>query len=381
MTALFTAQNQKAVNDIEVSIQKIISTARVLGRETTQAEKNQIAALEVAQEYYEEIALQQQLRNFRLGEATNLLKRMNDVLSLQDKLSNLGFSGGIFDIFRDMADSYYEDGLGFLTTQVQADFANLADFMTEGGLFNPDDLGLGQAAIDNAIGSLNTLVDAVTDAYNRQKRVIEDRYKTELDAIKSSHSDRWATIDYTNKLAEAENRVLASRRLLMGLALSGVSKGVMDQTEADLKKLQQERQKIIEDQAVKKAEDQMKIDMDRELLAIQTELTTTLSTLGVSLQTYSNVLLQNTEPQVVLQTILSANSDAVGLHTEAIVESTATTGDLITSNGHVVDAINDLILVFRPGLTTPTGTPSNNTTGLERPTGKGGMDTTQFVGM
>jgi TP901 family phage tail tape measure protein len=377
----FEEQNNMAKDRLRESIARIKGTAFALGRDMTPQELAQVEAYEIMIDYYDKLAVREQLRNFRLGEATNLLKRMNDVLSLQDKLSNLGFSGGIFDIFRDMADSYYEDGLGFLTTQVQADFANLADFMTQGGLFNPDDLGLGQAAIDNAIGSLNTLVDAVTDAYNRQRRVIEDRYKTELDAIKSSHSDRWATIDYTNKLAEAENRVLASRRLLMGLALSGVSKGVMDQTEADLKKLQQERQKIIEDQAVKKAEDQMKIDMDRELLAIQTELTTTLSTLGVNLQTYSNVLLQNTEPQVVLQTILSANSDTVGLNTEAIVESTATTGDLITSNGHVVDAINDLILVFRPGLTTPTGTPSNNTTGLERPTGKGGMDTTQFVGM
>jgi TP901 family phage tail tape measure protein len=271
MTALFTAQNQKAVNDIEVSIQKIISTARVLGRETTQTEKNQIAALEVAQEYYEEIALQQQLRNFRLAEGKALLEDMNNLLSMQQKLMDLGFEGNpIFDIFSQMLDNYESEGLGFFIKQVDTDMAAVREIMND--IDNPDTIGRSKAAVEQAMQSLGALIDGVTAAYARQKKQIEDRYKSEIDAIKDGHSERFATLDYTNKLAEAEQKIIEARRTLAGLAISGVSKGTLEQSQKDLKKLQQERQRIIEDKMVEKAEKELEKKMNDELVEVQKEL-------------------------------------------------------------------------------------------------------------
>jgi polyhydroxyalkanoate synthesis regulator phasin len=303
----FDKQNQNAIGKINEAIEKIRGTARALGRDLTEQEAMRIEAYEIMIDYYDILATQEQLRNFRLTTARDLLKQMNDILSMQQKLSDLGLSGGIFDILNQMADNYYSEGLGFLVAQVQTDLDNLDRYLGDDGFFNPDSLGIAEGAIQNAMNSLNELIDAVTAAYARQKKVIEDRYKGEIDAIKQSHSDRWSVIDYTDKLAEAEDKILQARRRLMGMAISGVSKGVLDQTEKDLKKLQQERQKIIEEQMVKKAEEDLKKEMDKELLRIQTELAATLTQFSDELEKYQNVLLRVLEGEVIPDTELGGD--------------------------------------------------------------------------
>jgi hypothetical protein len=300
----FDKQNQNAIGKINEAIEKIRGTARALGRDLTEQEAMRIEAYEIMIDYYDILATQEQLRNFRLTTARDLLKQMNDILSMQQRLSDLGLSGGIFDILNQMADNYYSEGLGFLIEQVQTDLDNLDRYLGDDGFFNPDSLGIAEGAIQNAMNSLNELIDAVTAAYARQKKVIEDRYKGEIDAIKQSHSDRWSLIDYTDRLAEAEDKILQARRRLMGMAISGVSKGVLDQTEKDLKKLQQERQKIIEEQMVKKAEEDLKKEMDKELLRIQTELAGVLTQFSDELEKYQNVLLRVLEGEVIPDTEL-----------------------------------------------------------------------------
>jgi hypothetical protein len=278
---------------------------------------------------------------------------MNNILSLQQNLADLGFSGGIFDIFTDMAQQYETAGLGFLTKQVEADFAALGQFLNDDGLFEADELGLSQAAVENAMSTLTQLVDAVTAAYNRQKKAIEERYRAEIDAIKNSHSERWAMIDYTDKLAEAEDRILQSRRKLMGLAISGVSSSTLEQAEKDLKKLQQERQRIIEEQMISKAEKELEARMNEELIEAQRELGEILEGLGESLSEYQDILQDifreyigpgetpitggggADSPNIIDRTVLMDVNATMLTNTETIV-------DLIASNSGLTSAIIDL---------------------------------------
>jgi hypothetical protein len=81
-------------------------------------------------------------------------------------------------------------------------------------------------------------------SYERQKKVVEERYKEEIDAIKSSNDEKWKAIEYGDKLIEMEEQVANSRRMLLGLSLSGASSGSLQEAQKELQKIQKERQKI-----------------------------------------------------------------------------------------------------------------------------------------
>ena len=293
---VITEANQRAINDINERIAVIRGTADALDRDPTDAELEEIAALEIILKYYEDIAVEEALRNFRLNEAKELLKQSTDLLSLQQKLMDLNVDFGLIDMLESMAQSYHTDGMGYLITQMTADLDALNEFMDD-GFFNPDDLGRGEAAIQTALGTFTQLIDAVTAAYQRQKKEVEERYKAEIDAIKKAHSEKWTEIDFTNKLAEAEEKILEARRKLMGFAISGVSRGTLEQAQKDLQKLQLERQKMIEDKAVQKAEKDLEMKMNDELIKIQQQLTNVLNDLIEEMQELSNVFLQMTEAE------------------------------------------------------------------------------------
>jgi hypothetical protein len=288
----FDTQNAAAIVKIQESISKIRSTATALGRNLSDQENMRIDAYLLMIDYYNKLATEEQLRNFRLSTARDLLKQMNDTLSIQQKLLDLGLSGGIFDIFTEMVDNYKTEGLGFLIQQVEVDLDALDELLGDDGFFDPDNLDMSETAIRNSMSSLTELIDSVSASYATQKKIVEDRYKSEIEAIKKSHSDRWSTIDYTNKLGEAEDKILEARRKLMGLAISGVSRGTLEQSQKELKKLQEERQKIIEQQMVEEATKQMETDMDRELIATQQQLTAVLNTLIVEMNTLRNAFLR-----------------------------------------------------------------------------------------
>jgi TP901 family phage tail tape measure protein len=312
VTAFFDKQNDETIKQIENSIEIIRRAAEerqyLGGVGLTMAERQEIEGLEIMIEYYEEIAIQEQLRNYRLQKASELLKEMNNLLSLQQKLADLGIGGPLIDMLDQIADQSYTAALGSLIEQFNADMKTLTTISSEEGatnfieivdgeyFFNPDEMGRGQALVENVLNSFTQLIDGVTAAYNRQKKEIEQRYKAEQDAIKTSHADRWSQIDYVNKLAEAENKIIEGRRRLAGLVLSGISRGTLEQAQKDLKKLQEERQKIIEEQMVDKATKEIEKQMDEELIAVQQELTYVLDKLIAEMEKYRNVLTETTNP-------------------------------------------------------------------------------------
>jgi hypothetical protein len=124
---------------------------------------------------------------------------------------------------------------------------------------------------------------------------IEERYKTEMNAIKKGHDERWAAIDYANKLLDIEEQVLNARLKLAGLSISGVTKGTLEQARKDLKKIQEEQQKLIEKEAVDRATKELEQQMQNELMVIQTQLRESLDYLGAEIQKYAFVLTETTE--------------------------------------------------------------------------------------
>jgi TP901 family phage tail tape measure protein len=368
----FEAQNSLIKDQIQESIEKIKGAAFALERLPNAIEQQQIQGLEYLIVLYDTISVHEQLRNFRLAEAEQILKRMNDTLSLQEKFSALGLTGGVFDMFTEMADQYYNEGLGWLITQVEDDLALLDEQFNEDGFFiDPENLGLGQAAIDNAMNSLTRLIDGVTAAYNRQKKEIEERYKTEISAIKEGNSERWSQIDYTNKLAEAEEKIIDARRKLMGLAISGVSRGTLEQSQKELKKLQEERQKMIEQKMVDEATKQMEIDMDKELIATQQQLTSVLDSLIEKMDLLRNVFLRNEEPVVEAENLDGPSERFIfePPAQEALDNVTISNNEVVKTNIRLIDSIDHLASVM--GHPTPQPTP---TTG-----GGGGGNVTERV--
>jgi hypothetical protein len=295
--ALFLEQakaGRAAIEEAKALIEKQRTTIGQDGtitiRAYTDLELRQLAAFDFMLEYYDELSVQEQLRNFRLGTAVSLLKEMNNILSLQENLSNLGISGDVLDILSNVAKLYEQEGIGFLVKQLEVDFAKIDDLLDENGLFSPDELITSQEIVERAMSTLNELVNAVTASYNRQKRAIEERYSAEINALKEAHSERWRAIEFTDRLAEAENKILTARRKLMGLAISGASRGSMEDAEKDLKKLQQERQKIIEDEMARKAEKELEGKMNDKLIEVQKELASVITDFTSQLAGYQTIL-------------------------------------------------------------------------------------------
>jgi TP901 family phage tail tape measure protein len=386
LETFFEAQNSLIRDQIRESIKKIEGAAFALNRLPNAIEEQQILGLEYLIVLYDTISVHEQLRNFRLAEAEQILKRMNDTLSLQEKFSALGLTGGVFDMFTEMADQYYNEGLGWLITQVEDDLALLNDQFNEDGFFmDPENLGLGQAAIDNAMNSLTRLIDGVTAAYNRQKKEIEERYKTEISAIKDGNSERWSQIDYTNKLGEAEEKIIDARRKLMGLAISGVSRGTLEQSQKELKKLQEERQKMIEQKMVDEATKQMEIDMDKELIKTQQQLTSVLDSLIEEMNLLRNVFLRNEAPIVdpgdgpfvedKKQTFVFEPPAQAALDNVTISNN-----EVVKTNIRLIDSIDHLASVMgrpTPQPTPTTGGGGGNSSGVPTPrsggAGSGGL--------
>jgi hypothetical protein len=70
-----------------------------------------------------------------------------------------------------------------------------------------------------------------------------------------------------------------------------------------LKKLQEERQRIVEERAVEESKRKMEIDLEMELIKVQKELTGVLDTLIGTMDGLRNVITQNTDaikPDVII---------------------------------------------------------------------------------
>ena len=350
LTQFFDAQNKKVTDQIKESIALIEETSNakaILGTLTPDQKKlydQQIEAYELMLNYYEKLATAEQLRNYRLAKAKDILKEMNDLLSLQEKLLNLGISSPFLQILDQMADTSYLDAIGFFTQQVATDLLKLEEYKDASGFFDPDKdtYGMAEDSVRKAIESFGQLIDAVTAAYNRQKKAVEERYKTEISAIKDSHSERWSQIDFTNKLAEAEEKILEARRTLMGFAISGVSRGTLEQAQKDLKKLQEERQKIIEQEMIDEATEQLDRQMQQELIQVQRSLTAVLDDLILEMEDLGKIFNLTENPGFVpnadnLPTILFAPAAQ-----QSLDQVTDSNNRLIGSNDRLRQSVDKL---------------------------------------
>jgi hypothetical protein len=195
------------------------------------AAKEQVTSLELMSSYYEDIVGFETLREFRMKQVTGYMKEMNDLMKLQQSLLDLGAAedSPFVNTLNEMVDSLDRLARIKIDKQLEADLANLEQFGTfVDGVFviNPD-INITQAnqAIDAAMSTLTTYVQMQTEAFNKQKKAIDDAAKSEIDAAKTSFNERWAALEYTNKLVEAEEKIFEVRRRVAALSISGASAG------------------------------------------------------------------------------------------------------------------------------------------------------------
>ena len=375
LTDYFKGQKDQTLLQIDESIAvlKGLQDARKkIGKDLTESEKRELESLEIMRGFYEELVVLQQIRNYRMSEAKDTIKEMNLLLSTQQKLLELGIGGNIIDIFGSMADKFYESALDTLIDQFNDDIKYITDNFVETvdgeQFFNPDDFGLAEPALVQSVETFAETVDLITSAYQRQKRVIEERYKGEIDAIKKANTERWTEIDYTNRLADVEEKLVNARRKLAGLAISGVSRGTLEQAQKDLKKLQEERQKMIEQSVVDKATKQLEIQMNDDLIKAQEQLASRITSLISSIEGLENVFLQQLfsapdNPAVILGKVMRRLGEDLGSDVDRLLLSN---GKLIETNEDLTKTLNKLDRTLRRTMgedIADRGSSSNGSTG------------------
>jgi hypothetical protein len=243
------------------------------------AAKEQVTSLELMSSYYEDIVGFETLREFRMKQVTGYMKEMNDLMKLQQSLLDLGAAedSPFVNTLNEMVNSLDRLARIKIDKQLEADLANLEQFGTfVDGVFviNPD-INITQAnqAIDAAMSTLTTYVQMQTEAFNKQKKAIDDAAKSEIDAAKTSFNERWAALEYTNKLVEAEEKIFEVRRRVAALSISGASAGQFAETQKDLKKLEEERRKMIEQQGLEEVQKELEAQRDEAIAVAQQTMT------------------------------------------------------------------------------------------------------------
>jgi TP901 family phage tail tape measure protein len=336
ITSMLQNQTQKTLDGIQSSIAKIKISAQELGRnedQLTLIEKEEISMLETMYNYYKDIVSIEQLRTYRLKETNDLLKESGDLIKLQETLTKFGMSGEspILKTIDNLINKTQDLAEQKAIKTLQDDLKQLESFgkFNKDGIFqflNADAVNSAQAknALDNYTNSLTTLTNIQSQDYERQKKMIEERYTTEIDVLKTSNDEKWKAIEYSDKLRESEEKIAASRRALMGLALSGASSGMLDNAQKDLEKMKKERQKMIEQQMVEEAQKQLEAERDaavqelgQQQVSAMQNLTSAIFDLTDAVQVNSNRQSAATGGSVEsggLTTRTFTNADNVGVY-------------------------------------------------------------------
>jgi TP901 family phage tail tape measure protein len=283
--AFFTKQKTDFTKSINQAITNIRATRTAIGGDLSLSEVEQIEQLKLMLVYYDQIAGVEQLRAAVLKEVKDTVKETNDLYSLQDKLLKSGMAQN--NPFIQMLDKAIlaseNSSLTALEAQVERDvlaLEKLGGFVD--GVFKKF-TDSSQIAVDsgleNMLESATQLLEMQTAAYEREKKVVEERYKEEIDAIKSSNDEKWKAIEYSDRLIDMEEQVANSRRTLLGLSLSGASSGTLQEAQKELQKIQKERQKIIEQQMVEEAQKQLETERDNRIQELGAEQITAMGTL------------------------------------------------------------------------------------------------------
>jgi TP901 family phage tail tape measure protein len=291
-------QTEKTTAGIMASISKITATAIALGRVDedgnailTDAEAEQVSMLQTMLSYYEEIVAVEQLRIYQLKQVTDLMKEAADLTKLQESLMKFGGSDSpILKTLDDMIAKTQELAKQKAGARVEDDLARLMQFgeFGEDGIFNffdTDDMDISAAndALSDYMQSLTSLVDIQNQQYERQKKIIEETYKAEIEAIKKGNDEKWKAIEYNDRIAETEENIAKSRRELLGLGLSMASSGMVADAQKNLEKLKKERQKMIQQQMVEAAQQQLEMERDQAMQELGEEQLIAMSTLTDSI--------------------------------------------------------------------------------------------------
>jgi TP901 family phage tail tape measure protein len=296
MERFFAKQKSETLQSIDESIAAILAFGRAQGlndqiiRDSlTPAEKEQLALLEMMKETYSDIVDLQQMRNYRLEKTKTLQTEINNLLKLETMLSELEVSdSGFIAIIDKIIELKRSAAETKLADQLADDLENLKEFVDTTGefKFNPNaDISQANAAFEGTIQTLTQLIDLQTASYKEQEKAIKDRYNEELKALKDTNDAKWEEIEYTNKLAEAEEKIINARRNLEALSISGAAGGQLKEAQDSLKKLREERDKIIETQMIDEAQKQLELQM-------QADLSTSLDGLNNGIEEYTNKLAE-----------------------------------------------------------------------------------------
>jgi TP901 family phage tail tape measure protein len=306
MEDFFAAQKQKTLADINDSIQALEG----LGEENlSDAQKAELLALRTMLEYYDQMSDADQERTYWLGKAKNLISEMNDILKIVGDLMTLGLSEDhpLITMLNSLADAKYESSIDSLQSSLDNEMEALSEFgrFDENGVFTFDegaDMVAGQATLDGYLDTLGDYTNTLVAEYNRQADVIKKRYQGEMDAIKDAHSERWKEIEYLDKVKELEGKIMDARRQLMAFSLDSSMAGQMTDSLESLQKIQQERQKMIEQRMMEEAQKQLEAERDDALLALGQQQITTMEGLITSLGDLNDTILGQPKGQIVVPT-------------------------------------------------------------------------------
>jgi TP901 family phage tail tape measure protein len=313
---------EKTQGEIAASIAKIYATEGVTDfANLSDAAKEQVTSLELMATYYEDIVGFEMLREFRMKQISGYMKEMTDLMKLQQSLLDLGAAADspFVNTLDQMVDSLDRLARAKIDKQLVDDLENLEQFGTfVNGQFvvNPDiDITQANQAIDAAMSTLTTYVQMQTEAFNRQKKAIEDASKAEIDAAKTAFNERWAALEYTNKLAEAEEKIFEVRRRVAALAISAGASGQFAETQKELKKLEEERRKMIEQQGLEEVQKELEAQRDEAIAAAQQTMTAAIEEYTAQLV---EVLPQLTDKLEELIVALDDNTEETVVNTDVV---------------------------------------------------------------
>jgi len=350
----------KTRNDIN---SEILATEELLALTTDEDQRtlleNELYALRTMQTYYESMTAAQMQRNSEIERAQRLISETNDLYKTQVDLIEMGISSDnpLYNLISDLIDYNKNRLLSDIRSAFSTDtaeFNNLRDqLIATGAVFtdafsvDPDTINESnralyttfQAATDRIIESSETYLDYLSSETSRIKKEYDDRIKAieestdaEIDAINEMMDRRWSDIDYQNELLDIEEEIIDARNKLIGLSLESVGSSQIKSLEKDLRRLREERRKIIEEEMVAQAERTLQEERDKVIARLTAEQTTALQGLadelesfGDMLDTYSNSVANNTQAVV-------ANTDAVIANTGTPVPRLAPEPTRTTAN-------------------------------------------------
>jgi TP901 family phage tail tape measure protein len=304
----FAEQKEKTLNNIDESIAALEGMRDEQG-ELTDAQKAELLQLQTMRTYYESMSAADQQRVYWLGKSKKLLEEMNDLLKIAQNLLTLGLdeNNPFVQWLENMAQANYTAAVKALETQLSNELESLSQYGTfdENGVFvfnEGADMVAGQAALDGYLETLGEYTNVLVQEYNRQAEIIKKRYQAEIDAIKNANQERWKEIEYLDKLGELESKIMSARRQLMAFSLdSSLGAGQMVDSLEALQKLQQERQKFLEQKMVEEAEKQLQAERDDALKELGEEQLESMNNLIISLNLL-NQTITDVQPQNVTTT-------------------------------------------------------------------------------